>query len=216
MPSVIILAASSTVTSPLTMDRVAHLWWVDTTNIYRPKMYLEILPRHPENSIIGLFTRKQEKLVSSSKKLYKHNPSLLFLMNKRTRMWKTQGNRIRYVGSLIPPEAIVRGDYEQCLLFGILDSLFLTSKELFNNGKTFHIQDIYPKNRELIKINDSLQKKITNFQYKWESHGCTKTKSSSFPSKAPVFHSPNYPYKSKWSKIPHHVSPLPSSNSPAE
>lgn len=55
IPSVVILAATSTITSPLAMYGVPHLWGVDTANIYWPEVNLEILPRHPEYTIFWLF-----------------------------------------------------------------------------------------------------------------------------------------------------------------
>lgn len=54
MPWVIILATTCTITTPLAMDRVTHLGWINTTDIYWPKVDLKILPRHPEYPILWL------------------------------------------------------------------------------------------------------------------------------------------------------------------
>lgn len=57
MPCVIILTATSTVTMPLVVDRMTHLRRIYSANIYRPEMYLKILPRHPKYTISRLSTK---------------------------------------------------------------------------------------------------------------------------------------------------------------
>ena len=69
MPCIIILATPSTITTPLTMNRITHLRRIDTTNIYWSKMNLKVLPRHPEYTIFWLFKnvengREKSHLVS--------------------------------------------------------------------------------------------------------------------------------------------------------
>lgn len=108
IPRIIILASTSSIASPLAMNRVPHLRRIDTANINWSKVDLKVLPRHPEYTLFCL-SNKRRKLVHEMQS-YHHAclvKSLVITVRKKKKEKKAKNARGKFQNLWFVPQLVL-------------------------------------------------------------------------------------------------------------